>query len=405
MGWVLKASSNIVASGENTTAQLAAPSGKTTANFLAGRIQDDENPADSVNLGTDEYTAYEWCIELEAGSDRTAYSFRTTVAGTVLDTYTLTPEATYAFLVSSAQNEGSETNSASLGKLAEITSAQTEAAETDNASLDRVGFLFELSASANIAPSGEATTAQLTPPSGKTTGDFTAGRIQDDENPADSVDIAENGYTEYEWSIIPSTDAPNDSYSFRVVIDDPGGIIVLDTYSVTPQITLTRDTDVAAAQTELSETQAAFFGQNREITSAVQTELSESQAASVKNTEDKEITASQTEASETQSATILPGGTTESFFTVNYAGLDPSSPFTNPVYFDIEIGDSFRHDEFSRNDGRTVTMSGDGVISLSGGILPEDQEFDGYIHDVSTGENGSISTFTVDAGAFITSPP
>src|SRR5210317_825805 len=257
MGWVLKASSNIVASGENTTAQLAAPSGKTTADFLAGRIQDDENPADSVNLGTDEYTEYEWCIELEAGSDRTAYSFRATVAGTVLDTYTLTPQATYACLVSASQNEGTETNSASLGQNSTITAAQTEASASQSASLDRVGFLFELSASANIAPSGEATTAQLTPPSGKTTGDFTAGRIQDDENPADSVDIGVDGYTEYEWSIIPSVDAANDDYSFRVVIDDPGGIIVLDTYSATPQITLNRDTDVTAVQTETSETQIA----------------------------------------------------------------------------------------------------------------------------------------------------
>ena len=37
----LAASSNITASGENTTVQLTAPAGKTTADFVAGRIQDD----------------------------------------------------------------------------------------------------------------------------------------------------------------------------------------------------------------------------------------------------------------------------------------------------------------------------------------------------------------------------
>jgi hypothetical protein len=46
---VLKASSNITASGANTTAQLTAPSGKTTSDFTAGRIQDDENPTDATD--------------------------------------------------------------------------------------------------------------------------------------------------------------------------------------------------------------------------------------------------------------------------------------------------------------------------------------------------------------------
>lgn len=59
----LAASSNITASGENTTAQLTAPSGKTTSDFEAGRMQDDENPADSINLGSDKYTEVEWSIK------------------------------------------------------------------------------------------------------------------------------------------------------------------------------------------------------------------------------------------------------------------------------------------------------------------------------------------------------
>lgn len=43
--------------------------------------------------------------------------------------------------------------------------------------------------SANITAGGQATTAQLTAPSGKTTADFSVGRMWDDENGTDTVDI------------------------------------------------------------------------------------------------------------------------------------------------------------------------------------------------------------------------
>lgn len=78
---------------------------------------------------------------------------------------------------------------------------------------------FALADSANILASGENTTAQLTPPSGKTTGDFGGGRIQDDENPGDSVDIGKNQYREDEWAIIALDAAILDQqYEFRVVV-------------------------------------------------------------------------------------------------------------------------------------------------------------------------------------------
>lgn len=91
----LSLSSNITASGANTTAQLTAPSGKTTGDFVAGRIQDDENPADAVNITINDYTELEW--SLTATSTAVAgdiYQFRVTVAGTALDTYTVTPQWT-----------------------------------------------------------------------------------------------------------------------------------------------------------------------------------------------------------------------------------------------------------------------------------------------------------------------
>lgn len=115
-------------------------------------------------------------------------------------------------------------------------------ASTDGTSIaladgEDVGFspIFVLSASDNIAPSGENTTPQLTPPSGKTTGDFGGGRIQDDENPTDTVDIGDGEYREDEWAIEATTDAVlDDVYEFRVLIDG----IPAQTISETPEWTI-----------------------------------------------------------------------------------------------------------------------------------------------------------------------
>ena len=74
-----------------------------------------------------------------------------------------------------------------------------------------------VSASANITSSGEATTALLTAPSGKTTADFSVGRMWDDENGTDLVDIAGgpvvNDYDETDRVVtitatVTSTDSP-----------------------------------------------------------------------------------------------------------------------------------------------------------------------------------------------------
>lgn len=98
----LSASGNIAASGANTTFQLAAPAGKTTGDFGGGRIQDDENPADSVDLGIDEYGEWEWAIEGRTPPDGTylgaqdgeTYQFRILVEGSPPDTVSVTPEWT-----------------------------------------------------------------------------------------------------------------------------------------------------------------------------------------------------------------------------------------------------------------------------------------------------------------------
>jgi hypothetical protein len=59
--------------------------------------------------------------------------------------------------------------------------------------------------------------------------------MQDDENPADTIDIGNDGYTELEWCLIATAQAINaDIYQFRVT-KNPN---VLDTYTLTPQWTI-----------------------------------------------------------------------------------------------------------------------------------------------------------------------
>lgn len=93
---LMAASANITASGQATTAQLTAPSGKTTSDFVAGRMQDDENPADAVDITADDYTEMEWSLTAVSGVavDAEVYQFRVTKAGVALDTYSVTPQWT-----------------------------------------------------------------------------------------------------------------------------------------------------------------------------------------------------------------------------------------------------------------------------------------------------------------------
>jgi len=97
---------------------------------------------------------------------------------------------------------------------------------------------FLLSASGNIAAGGTtATTARLTAPSGKTTGDFDAGKISDDTNPLPTIDISADGYTEVEFAVEANSAevVAGDVYEFRIV-ESTGTL--LDSYTVTPQWTI-----------------------------------------------------------------------------------------------------------------------------------------------------------------------
>lgn len=92
---IIAASSHITAGGDATTARLTAPSGKTTSDFTTGRIWDNENGTDSIDIAADEYTELAWVIKAQTpAADSDVYQFRVTAAGTALDTYTVTPSLT-----------------------------------------------------------------------------------------------------------------------------------------------------------------------------------------------------------------------------------------------------------------------------------------------------------------------
>lgn len=95
-----------------------------------------------------------------------------------------------------------------------------------------------IATSSNIASGGEATTARLTVPSGKSSA-FTTGRRWDDENGTDSIDPAADYYTELEWSLATRAGLTGgDYYDFRVY----AGSSALDTYSQTARWTVAAGT-------------------------------------------------------------------------------------------------------------------------------------------------------------------
>lgn len=87
----LAASANIAAGAVTaTSAQLTAPSGKTTSDFSPMKISDDTNPVTS-DIGQNFYGEGEWNMQATAEADSVAYEFRVTIDGVLFDTYTNTP--------------------------------------------------------------------------------------------------------------------------------------------------------------------------------------------------------------------------------------------------------------------------------------------------------------------------
>ena len=94
---ILTDSTYIATSGSGTTtAQLTAPSGKSTSDFQAGKISDDTNPVAAIDLADGKYTELEFAVEVVTGlvANGDEIEFRITDNGSVIDTYTLYPKIT-----------------------------------------------------------------------------------------------------------------------------------------------------------------------------------------------------------------------------------------------------------------------------------------------------------------------
>lgn len=103
-----------------------------------------------------------------------------------------------------------------------------EAAQVDNPIL--------INASTYIAAgAADPTTARLTPPGSKTTGDFQAGKISDDTNPLPSIDLAADKYTELEWSFVLD-DALANGAEIELRVTAAG--TALNNYEAIPKITI-----------------------------------------------------------------------------------------------------------------------------------------------------------------------
>lgn len=145
---------------------------------------------------------------------------------------TTTGNDTGLFMTHHFVTAGTDSSGPTLTMTASGQAANRPAGGTVFIRLRQIDDPIHLKTTANITDTGEDTTAQLSVPGGKS---FTAGRINDTENPADSVDIATDRYSEFEWNLNATTTASNgDIYQFRLTTNGS----VLTTYTVTPQWTI-----------------------------------------------------------------------------------------------------------------------------------------------------------------------
>ena len=201
----------------------------------------------SVTFGSDPgVTAGDLVFVASAGSEDTATQASQALAQTGVTYGAMTERIDAAIttgndlrlvLTEHAITSGTSSAAATYTMTVSGTNAANQAGASIMIRVRQVDAAIKMQASANITASGENTTAQLTAPSGKSTSDFVAGRMQDDENPADAIDITTDDYTELEWCIIADGDAAanSDVYEFRVVRSDG---VPLATYTVTPQWTI-----------------------------------------------------------------------------------------------------------------------------------------------------------------------
>jgi hypothetical protein len=130
---VISPSANIAASGEATTARLTPPAGKSTSDFVVGRIADDENPHDAVDLTVDDYTEVAWVVKLQSPAvDGNQYQFRVAGLNSYTNLATIAVGST-ALNGTSSFSEAADTSAAAAGVLAAGASSTTEATNAHSA--------------------------------------------------------------------------------------------------------------------------------------------------------------------------------------------------------------------------------------------------------------------------------
>ena len=83
-------------------------------------------------------------------------------------------------------------------------------------------------------------------------------------------------------------------------------------------------------------------------------------------------------------------------FGVDYASLDPDSPFAgNPIYSAIVAGDKCHYEASTSPDAHTVVMDANGQFTLSPPTITQPQDFDVEIYDSSDQTIGLRATITV----------
>jgi hypothetical protein len=119
---------------------------------------------------------------------------------------------------------------------------------TDKIILQREAF--KLSLSSQFAD-GDATTVQLTAPATKSTSDFVAGKMSESSNPASTVPIDSNKYTEMEFCLQTADGAVAASqYEFRLTYKGAP----LETISATPKFTVGSGATTSTIQKSLKYT-------------------------------------------------------------------------------------------------------------------------------------------------------
>lgn len=200
IGW-----SNTAASSGTTESNVTSPTGTTESNDGSGRL----------------YIAF--------GSDADGL----TAPGSNWNTINNATASGVGLLVGSRDTLAS--NSESVSALTATIASDSWASLAFVVKPNVVNNEVYISPSSNITAGGEATTARLTAPSGKSTSDFVTGRRWDDENGTDTLDITTDDYTEVEWHVaLSSTPVATDYFDFRVY----AGGSPLTTYSLTPRWTI-----------------------------------------------------------------------------------------------------------------------------------------------------------------------